>query len=123
MNELVFFLEEESAKALLEQILPLLIPETSEVFPRYIVFEGKQDLEKHLSKKLSGYLNPRARFIVMRDQDTADCRRIKRKLATICTSAGRPQTVIRIACRELEAFYLGDLKAVEIGLARCDRTR
>ena len=116
MNELVFFLEEESAKALLEQIFPLLVPQGSNVYPRFIVFEGKQDLEKQLPKKLSGYLNPRARFIVMRDQDQADCRKTKRSLATLCARAGRPQATVRIACRELEAFYLGDLLAVELGL-------
>ena len=81
MNELVFFLEEESARALLEQIFPLLIQPETEVRPRFIVFEGKQDLEKQLVKKLRGYLNPRARFIVMRDQDQSDCRRTKQSPA------------------------------------------
>jgi hypothetical protein len=80
------------------------------------VFEGRQDLEKQMPNKLRGYLNPRARFIVMRDQDQADCRKVKRSLAALCTRAGRPQTTVRIACRELEAFYLGDLHAVEKGL-------
>src|ERR1017187_7530669 len=105
MNELVFFLEEESAKVLLEQIFPHLIPFGSRVHPRFIVFEGKQDLEKQLQNKLRGYLNPQARFIVLRDQDQADCRKTKKSLAAICTRAGRPQTTVRIACRELEAFY------------------
>ncbi|HLK65186.1 MAG TPA: DUF4276 family protein [Bryobacteraceae bacterium] len=116
MNEVVFFLEEESAKALLERIFPHLIPPGDEIHPRFIVFEGKQDLEKQLPNKLRGYLNPRARFIVMRDQDQADCRKTKRTLAAICTGAGHPQTTVRIACRELEAFYIGDLLAVEKGL-------
>jgi len=116
MSELVFFLEEESAKALLEQIFPRLIPQGSQVYARFIVFEGKRDLEKQLLKKLRGYLNPRARFIVMRDQDQTDCKKTKRSLAALCARAGRPQTTVRIACRELEAFYLGDLRAVELGL-------
>jgi hypothetical protein len=116
MSELVFFLEEESAKALIEQIFPLLIPEGSQVRPCFIVFEGRQDLEKQLPKKLRGYLNPRARFIVMRDQDQTDCRKTKKFLAALCARAGRPQATVRIACRELEAFYLGDLLAVESGL-------
>jgi len=54
MNELVFFLEEESAKALLEQIFPHLMPSGGQVHPRFIVFEGKQDLEKQLPNKLRG---------------------------------------------------------------------
>lgn len=116
MKEVVFFLEEESAKALLECVFPLLLPPTSEVLPRFIVFEGKQDLDRQLERKLRGYLNPDARFIVMRDQDRADCRKVKRSLAAMCARARRPETVVRIACRELEAFYLGDLRAVEFGL-------
>jgi hypothetical protein len=116
MNELVFFLEEDSAKALLENIFSRLVPTEIDVHPRFIVFEGKQDLEKQLPKKLSGYLNPQARFIVMRDQDQTDCRKAKKSLASLCARAGRPQTIVRIACRELEAFYLGDLRAVELGL-------
>ncbi len=30
----------------------------------------------------------------------------------LCAEAGRPDTLVRIACRELESWYLGDLKAV-----------
>jgi hypothetical protein len=116
MRELVFFLEEESAKAFLEQIVPRLFSPKNQIRPRFIVFEGKQDLEKQLLKRLRGYLNPKARFIVMRDQDQTDCRKTKKSLAGICSRAGHPQATVRIACRELEAFYLGDLRAVELGL-------
>ncbi len=116
MTELVFFLEEESARALLVGLCPRLIPATSPIAVRFIVFEGKQDLDRELERKLRGYLNRRARFIVLRDQDRADCRKVKRALVTRCERAGRPDAVVRIACRELEAFYLGDLRAVELGL-------
>ena len=115
MKELVFFLEEESAKALLEPLFPRIVPK-SQISPRFIVFEGKQDLQKQLERKLRSYLNPQAQFIVLRDQDQGDCRKIKRSLAVVCSRARRPETIIRIACRELEAFYLGDLQAVELGL-------
>ncbi len=46
MKSLVFFLEEPSARAMLEGLLPRLLPDGWLV--RYIVFEGKQDLEKQL---------------------------------------------------------------------------
>jgi hypothetical protein len=116
MTELVFFLEEESAKALLAGLLPRLIPLGSPIETRFIVFEGKQDLHRQLEKKLRGYLNRQARFIVLRDQDRQDCREVKRSLVARCKKAGRPDAVVRIACHELEAFYLGDLRAVESGL-------
>jgi hypothetical protein len=85
MNELVFFLEEESARALLEQIFPSLIPEGSQMHPRFIVFEGKQDLQKQLYKKLRGYENPKARFIVLRDQDQTNCRKRRKSLWTFAS--------------------------------------
>ena len=115
MTDLVFLLEEQSAKTLLEAIWPRLIAPDAQVFPKFIVFEGKQDLEKQLTKKLRGYLNPHARFIIIRDQDQNDCHQVKDKLTRLCADAGR-SAVVRVACRELEAFYLGDLRAVAIGL-------
>lgn len=116
MTELVFCLEEESAKAMLEGVLPRLLPEVEFVF-KYIVFQGKQDLEKQLLRKLRGYCNTEARFIVLRDQDSnPNCVEVKRKLVDLCVKAGKPEALVRIACRELESFYLADLLAVELGL-------
>lgn len=110
MTELVFFLEEPSARAMLEGVIPRLLGD--QITVRYVVFEGKQDLEKRLPRRLRGWRNPHARFLVMRDQDSGDCHQIKRKLKSICEQAGRPDVLVRIACRELESFYLGDLNAV-----------
>lgn len=127
MRELVFFLEEPSAAAMLEGLLPKIIP--ADVVPRLIAFEGKQDLEKQLVRRLRGYRNPGALFVVMRDQDAQpDCKVVKRRLVHLCRQAGRSSALVRIACRELEAFYLADLLAVEKGLglsgiARQQQTR
>lgn len=44
---LVFFLEEPSAKAMLEGLLPKLF-DTEINEPQYVVFEGKSDLEKQI---------------------------------------------------------------------------
>jgi hypothetical protein len=114
MKTLAFFLEEPSAREMLAGILPRLLPEG--VHPQYLIFQGKQHLEKNLVKKLRGWRRPDTIFVVMRDQDAADCRTVKQKLATLCREAGRESVLIRIACRELESFYLGDLAAVEKGL-------
>ena len=121
MKEIVFFLEERSARELIAGIIQRLAPDTTRRL-RFIVFEGKQDLEKHLLAKLRGYLGTDARFIVMRDQDQEDCKEIKKRLLNYCKGAKRKATV-RIACRTIEAFYLADLAAVEdsfriSGLAR-----
>ncbi len=114
MTELVFLLEEPSATAMLEGLLPRLLPEGVTV--RTIVFEGKQDLEKRVVKRLRGYLNPDAKFVILRDKDAADCLALKDNLRRKCIEAGRPDTLIRIACHELESWYLADLAAVEKGL-------
>lgn len=114
MKMLVFFLEEPSAKEMLAGILPRFLPEG--ILVRYIVFQGKQDLEKNLKKKLRGWRIPDSVFVVMRDQDSGDCKAIKAKLTDLCREAGREGVLVRVACRELESFYLGDLAAVEQGL-------
>lgn len=114
MSHLVFCLEEPSAKAMLEKLLPRILPEGVSV--GYIVFEGKQDLHKQLGKRLRGWQRPDTRFIVIRDQDSSDCIITKAELANICAEAGRADTMVRIACCELESWYLGDLQAVELGL-------
>jgi len=115
MKELVFLLEESSAQAMLEGVLPRMLP--VDVSVRCICFEGKQDLEKRLEKKIRGYLNPSAKFIVIRDQDSySNCVALKKRLSDLCVQGGKPDAMIRIACRELESFYLADLAAVENGL-------
>lgn len=111
MITLVFFLEELSAKALLEILLPRFIPEDKFVL-RFVPFEGKQDLEKQLVRRIRGWRTPNTHFIVLRDQDSAECRDVKQRLLELCAKAGRPDTLVRVACRELESWYLGDLKAV-----------
>ncbi|MBL4702392.1 MAG: DUF4276 family protein [Phycisphaeraceae bacterium] len=114
MNELVFLLEESSAEAMLRGVLPRLCSDNIAI--RYIVFEGKQDLEKQMVRRLQGYRNPEARFVVLRDKDSADCRTVKNELVRKCTQARKPKTLVRIACHELESWYLADLAAVERAL-------
>lgn len=114
MSELVFFLEEPSAEVMLLGLLPRLLSPGVPV--RYVVFEGKQDLEKQLKRRMRGYLVPGARFIVLRDKDAGDCRDIKTQLVSKCCEAGKPDALVRIACHELESWYLADLAAVERGL-------
>jgi len=114
MKTLVCFLEEPSAREMLKGVLPRLLPEDVECI--YVVFEGKQDLEKQLVRKLRSWLRPNSFFLVMRDQDAADCTIVKNKLVNLCAEADKSDALVRIACHELESFYFGDLDAVEKGL-------
>lgn len=93
MKELVFLLEEQSAKAMLEGLVPRINPE--DIAIRYIVFEGKQDLEKQLTKRIKNYQNPDARFLVMRDQDSQpDCTVLKEHLLNLVLATGREKTLL-----------------------------
>lgn len=116
MRELVFLLEERSAKALLESLLPRCL--STEIRFRLVSFEGKQDLEKQLERRIRAYQNPHVRFIVLRDQDShPDCRALKAILSAHCEKSGKAKhCLVRIACQELESFYLADLGAVEKAL-------
>lgn len=115
MKYLVCLLEEPSAREMLKEILPRILPDEIDV--KYIVFEGKQDLEKQLERRLKNWQQPDSIFLIMRDQDSGDCVAIKQNLLKKVTASGKKDTtVIRVACHELESFYLGDLAAVEAGL-------
>jgi hypothetical protein len=117
MRTVVFLLEEPSAKIFLEGLIKANFSfDEEELSFRYIIFEGKQDLEKNIERRLRGWQLPDTSFIIMRDQDSGDCRVIKQTLYSKCVAARKPESIVRIACRELESFYLGDLAAVGKGL-------
>ncbi|MEW6235725.1 MAG: DUF4276 family protein [Candidatus Omnitrophota bacterium] len=116
MTTIVFFLEEPSAREMLKGVLPRLLSSEYQVRFIYIIFQGKQDLEKNLEKRLRGWRTPNSVFVVLRDQDSGDCTKIKSNLIALCQKSGKDKILVRIACRELESFYLGDLEAVEKGL-------
>ncbi len=108
-GKVVFLLEEPSLKHLLEGLLPRLYP--SLIF-QCVAHEGKQDLEKSVPRKLRAWREPGVRFLVVRDNDGEDCVALKRRLAALCEDAGRGDSVVRIACQEIEAWYLGDSDAL-----------
>ncbi|MDD5320634.1 MAG: DUF4276 family protein [Methylococcales bacterium] len=111
MKQLVFLLEEESMKALLDVLLPQILPQ--EINFLCIPHEGKQDLEKSIPRKLRAWQAPDTAFVIVRDKDGADCIEIKKRLVNLCQQAGRSDSLVRIACHELESWFLGDLAAVE----------
>ena len=115
MSTLVFLLEEESAKNMLIPVVKRLVPE--EIPVQYITFNGKQDLERQLVKKIRFWCDPGSRFIILRDKDSGDCGVIKQRLLALAQESGKADVcLVRIACHELESFFLGDLTAVAQGL-------
>jgi hypothetical protein len=51
--------------------------------------------------------------LVLVDADSEDCAALKQSLATIVRTISPLHAVVRIAVEEMEAFYLGDLKALK----------
>jgi len=115
VKTLVCLLEEPSSKEMLKIVLSKILSDDVEV--KFIVFEGKQDLEKQIERKIRYWKYPNSLFLVMRDQDSGDCFFIKKGLIDKIKRTGKADySIVRIACHELESFYLGDLEAVELGL-------
>jgi len=112
-GRLVFMLEDPSMKLLLEGLLPRLM--TGWVAGQHflcVAHQGKSDLDASIPRKLRAWQYPGDRFVVVRDNDAADCVAVLHKINGMCAEAGRPDTLVRLACQELEAWYLGDLEAV-----------
>lgn len=108
---LVFLLEEKSMKVFLDTLLPKILPENVAFFT--IPHEGKSDLRKSIPIKLRAWNIPDSKFVIVQDQDSNDCKKLKQELIDLCSSNSK-EVLIRIACHELEAWYWGDLKAVEL---------
>lgn len=112
-GRVIFLLEEPSMKMLLDGLLPRIFPGWVEKQHFLCVrHEGRSDLEKSIPTKLRGWCIPGDRFVVVRDNDNADCVDLKARLSTMCAENGRPETLVRLVCQELESWYIGDLRAL-----------
>ena len=109
MSQIVFLLEERSMKVLLDGLLPRLFPNLAFLC---IPHEGKQDLDQSVPRKLRAWRTPGVHFVVLRDNDSDDCLAIKERLVGLCATGGRDDTLVRIACQELEAWYIGEPDAL-----------
>lgn len=98
-------------REVLEVFLPQLLSQQVEF--QLITHKGKQHLEKSISHRLREWQKPNTHFVVVRDQNSSDCVKLKQRLKDLCQQAGKPDTLIRIVCHELESWFLGDLAAVE----------
>ncbi|MCL2421239.1 MAG: DUF4276 family protein [Defluviitaleaceae bacterium] len=106
---LVFMVEEPSMKALLEILLPQILPPN--VDQLIIPHSGKSDLKKSIPIKLQAWQSPKDKFIIIQDQDSNDCKKLKDDLKRLCNSS-KNDCLIRIVCTELESWFFGDLAAI-----------
>ena len=68
--------------------------------------------EKSIPRKLRAWQEPGVRFVIVRDKDEGDCRRVKAALYSLCRAGRREDSLVRIPSHELEAWYLGDTQAL-----------
>jgi hypothetical protein len=99
-------------RPVLEAIIEPLLPD--EIQTLILVHQGKQDLQKSISKKLRAWQNPATFFVILHDQDSSDCKQLKQQLEDLCPFEKRASVLIRIVCTELESWFFGDLRAVEL---------
>lgn len=108
-RQIVFLLEEDSMKSFLESFMPRIVGEAISCV--YVSHQGKTDLEKSIPRKIRAWKNPLAYFVILRDQDSSNCKELKQHLQTLCGIADNFS--VRIVCHELESWYLGDLAAID----------
>lgn len=117
MARIEILVEEPSMKEFLSILLPNILDDKWSLNGNYFIrsFEGKSDLQKNIPSKvkfLSNWNHEAVGVVIMQDQDSSDCKILKQKLLDICDQNGNCPKLIRIICRELESWYLGDFLAV-----------
>lgn len=125
---LEILVEEQSAKAALEVLVPKIVPGTPfEIFG----FRGKDALLRQLPRRLAGYAArakwESVRVVVLVDRDAQDCVALKEELEKMGRAAGlatRTTTsagfilLNRIVVEELEAWFFGDVPALRAAYPR-----
>jgi hypothetical protein len=121
---LEILVEERSAEEALQLNLPKILPGVS--FQLHC-HQGKNDLLNKLEGRLKGYqkwLPDDYRIVILLDRDDQDCLELKGRLEEMAERAGlftksHPnrdgafQVLNRLAVEELEAWFLGDLAAIQ----------
>jgi len=114
-----FLLEEYSMKVFLENLLPRILPENIKLNEHYFLrsHEGKSDLKKSIPHKIRAFnnLNIPVGIVILQDQDSNDCILLKKELQSLCEpKCNNLKYLIRIVCRELESWYLGDMDTLQM---------
>lgn len=117
MIRLEFLLEEPSMENVLKNILPSILPGDYQYNLNYFLrpHQGKSDLQKSIPNKMKrfSHFHEPVMFIILHDQDSNDCVQLKKELMELCQNHGQCPFFIRIVCRELESWNLGDMDAIE----------
>ncbi len=96
----------------LESLLPRIIPHLKINKDYYLhPHNGKSDLLQSIKNKINEFACNDVKVIILHDQDSNDCKVLKYDIQKLINKP--VPTLIRIVCRELESWYLGDMDAIE----------
>jgi len=116
---LEFLLEEQSAEKALQNLLPRLLPDQVSYYLH--PHNGREDLLRQLGAKLRAYsrwLPADAYVVVLCDQHSRDCAKLKQVILNEATAIGFERILARIVVAELESWFLGDPAAIEAAFPR-----
>jgi len=127
-------LEEPSAEVVITTIVPKIVG--TEATLKTHVFQGKQDLLKKLPERLRAYRSYMQEdwvIVVLIDRDNDSCHTLKTRLNNIAADAGlvtrsqaafpaKYQVLNRIAVEEIEAWYFGDVPALQTAFPKIPRS-
>jgi hypothetical protein len=120
---IIFLTEEPSIKPVLQRVMFVLSPEGIEGMDWIVIsHQGKADLRSKLRQKMQSWHYGSPHFVILRDNDGGDCQANKQDLLDLAAQTGKPHHV-RIVCQELEAWFIGDLAAVELAFPESRATQ
>jgi len=109
---IVVLTEEQSMRVALRTLFEAQWPKRIHGVDWHIIsFQGKADLKRKMAEKMRAWNYGDPHFVILRDNDGADCRALKEKIRVDAEKGNKPHHV-RLVCQELESWFIGDLEAV-----------
>ncbi len=110
---LYIFTEESSAQKCLESFLPKIFLDQKKF--KIFAHGGRENLKQALRKTLPRISQiENAKILITIDQDKNDCKKLKQDLQKIFHEKCHCPYKIRIVCKELESWFLGDFNAISL---------
>jgi hypothetical protein len=119
MRTVFVLTEEPSAEEVVKALANRYTPDAHVIV---VPHSGKTDLERSFPRKLRAIVHPAdTRFIILRDNDGADCEALKARLLNQVPPDKAVRVKVRIVMQELESWYLGQPSALSAcGLISAD---
>jgi hypothetical protein len=119
-------LEEPSMENVINAIMPRLVGEKGHTWQTH-PHEGKGHLLKRLPQELRAYrkyLPVDWYIVIIIDQDQSDCKILKQRILNWAAEAGLSEkALVRIVVTALEAWFLGDIEALEKVFPKLSRSK